>query len=407
MKNHCCLKIKYDPRDFQLGDGKIKLKGFGNPDWTSNYHFKERQSFDGFDTDSCVIFGFQKSYDAQMDALIQAGQLPQSLIDFFTTNGYMDSVNSIDNKPHFHTSERFTALLTGNGFSGNAAQDPCNVVRKYGCIPWTDWPFDSTITEDHYFDKPPQTLYDKGALFLSMMGGANHCQYHWVHQGKDTARSLMDSARRTAPLMLGVAATDGWNQDTPTPPAIGTPPNHLVDNINVASQGETISDNYPPFIKYQPTDYAIPQTFQMIVQYIPPPPPIPPTPISTVQQNPKGWSAWLQSVSNWLQNWLERLTPLGQARLQGAKRSDKWPEVRKKFLALNPECKVCSTKENLEAHHVQVFHLHPDRELDFSNLIALCRTHHFEWGHYFNWSSWNENVRADVATFNAKVKGRP
>lgn len=176
MKN---LITRVDPRDYVLGDGHIPLKG-GNPDWTGNYWFDELQKIGGFETDCCVIFGEQESFDAQVDRLIQQGQISQSILDWFTLNGYMDSVNSSDGKPHFHTSERFTAYNTGNQFNGNAGQDGWIAMQTYGCIPWSDWPFDSNITQATYFEKPPTPLFDKGLLFLQTIGGKNAIQYHWI-----------------------------------------------------------------------------------------------------------------------------------------------------------------------------------------------------------------------------------
>lgn len=175
MKN---LITRPDIRDWRLGDGNIPLKG-GNPDWTGNYWFQELQKINGFETECCVIFSEEESVDAQVDRLIQQGAVAQSIIDWFTLNGYMDS-NSSDGKPHFHTSERFTAYNTGNLYNGNAGQDGWNAMRTFGLIPWSDWPFDSTVTEQTYFEKPPQALFDKGLLFLAMIGGKNSIQYHWI-----------------------------------------------------------------------------------------------------------------------------------------------------------------------------------------------------------------------------------
>lgn len=95
----------------------------------------------------------------------------------------------------------------------------------------------------------------------------------------------------------------------------------------------------------------------------------------------------------------------------GAARSPQWTQVRRNFIKLHPACAVCGTKGGLlkpnELHHCQPFHIKPDLELSPENLITLCRDHHFEWGHYFSWKSWNENVREDAKQWLERVKNRP
>jgi 5-methylcytosine-specific restriction enzyme A len=63
-------------------------------------------------------------------------------------------------------------------------------------------------------------------------------------------------------------------------------------------------------------------------------------------------------------------------------------------------------------HHIKPFHLFPDLELSFANLITLgeaCPTgnHHLLFGHLGYWSSWNEDVVKDARTFRIKIQTRP
>lgn len=92
-------------------------------------------------------------------------------------------------------------------------------------------------------------------------------------------------------------------------------------------------------------------------------------------------------------------------------RSPKWPTVRDRYLREHPACEACGSRESLNVHHVESFRLHPERELDPSNLVCLCRTHHLVLGHSCggltggdNWKCENQNVRADIAKFR-KQKG--
>jgi len=96
-----------------------------------------------------------------------------------------------------------------------------------------------------------------------------------------------------------------------------------------------------------------------------------------------------------------------------AARSPHWPKVRADYLKLHPVCELCGGKDTLTVHHVRPFHLHPDLELDPSNLITLCEAKkdgvncHLFAGHLGNFRSFNKDVRADAAEWSAKIKNRP
>ncbi len=53
-------------------------------------------------------------------------------------------------------------------------------------------------------------------------------------------------------------------------------------------------------------------------------------------------------------------------------RSPHWPAVRRAHLMRESECQWCGADENLDVHHVQLFHERPDLELVDSNLITMC-----------------------------------
>jgi len=89
---------------------------------------------------------------------------------------------------------------------------------------------------------------------------------------------------------------------------------------------------------------------------------------------------------------------------KGAKRSPLWRSVRRNFM-LHKTCAVCRKGTGLEAHHVVPFWLGGrELELDPDNLIALCRRHHYAWGHLENWKSINPTVRADCAYYGTRVR---
>lgn len=83
-------------------------------------------------------------------------------------------------------------------------------------------------------------------------------------------------------------------------------------------------------------------------------------------------------------------------------RSPKWDDVRNMHLALHGECAACGSTEELQVHHVEPFHLHPDLELKLENLITLCMSDfdcHLEIGHGGSFRAYNPNVVADAARF--------
>ncbi|MDE3023507.1 MAG: HNH endonuclease [Pseudomonadota bacterium] len=96
-----------------------------------------------------------------------------------------------------------------------------------------------------------------------------------------------------------------------------------------------------------------------------------------------------------------------------SKRSDKWPEARAAHLKLQPVCQVCGGSSKLEVHHIRPFHLHPELELDPTNLITLCEAKndgvncHLFCGHLGNFKSFNVTVTTDAPTWANKIKSRP
>jgi 5-methylcytosine-specific restriction protein A len=88
-------------------------------------------------------------------------------------------------------------------------------------------------------------------------------------------------------------------------------------------------------------------------------------------------------------------------------RSSKWPKLRDEWLQDNPHCEVCRTAAGCEVHHIEPFHLKPELELDRTNLMTLCRDHHFLFGHLMNWSAFNPDVVKDSEAWQTKIRTRP
>jgi len=82
-------------------------------------------------------------------------------------------------------------------------------------------------------------------------------------------------------------------------------------------------------------------------------------------------------------------------------RSPKWEGVRHAYAMLHPSCAACGGAKLIQIHHCRPFHLHPELELEFSNLITLCedpeRLCHHRIGHAWDWKAFNPYVRDDAA----------
>jgi 5-methylcytosine-specific restriction endonuclease McrA len=86
--------------------------------------------------------------------------------------------------------------------------------------------------------------------------------------------------------------------------------------------------------------------------------------------------------------------------LQG--RSRLWSRMRSQFLKLSPKCTACDSDRGLEVHHIRPFHLHPELELEASNLVTLCKYCHLVIGHLRDYTYYNLSVLEDCQKFKDK-----
>ncbi len=86
-------------------------------------------------------------------------------------------------------------------------------------------------------------------------------------------------------------------------------------------------------------------------------------------------------------------------------RSGRWPTVRDEHLEREPCCAACGRQKNVEVDHIQPYHAAPERELDPTNLISLCRDPcHFVFGHMLHWARCNPMVREDAARYRERMR---
>jgi hypothetical protein len=82
-------------------------------------------------------------------------------------------------------------------------------------------------------------------------------------------------------------------------------------------------------------------------------------------------------------------------------RSPKWRAVQHAFLQMKPTCAACGSNIELQVHHIKPFHLHPELELQPSNLITMCMSAgecHLLVAHGGSFACYNPNVVEDAAT---------
>jgi hypothetical protein len=95
----------------------------------------------------------------------------------------------------------------------------------------------------------------------------------------------------------------------------------------------------------------------------------------------------------------------------GHPRSGKWRAFEHKLIeARGGVCQACGGKDDLEGHHIEDFHAHPEKELDPDNVEILCGPQghncHLRIGHSFDYKAINPNCREDAARQRQRIKNR-
>jgi hypothetical protein len=90
-------------------------------------------------------------------------------------------------------------------------------------------------------------------------------------------------------------------------------------------------------------------------------------------------------------------------------RSPEWNRVRDRFLKEKPFCASCGGKKELQVHHIEPFHVRPDLELDYSNLVVLCMGRwdcHIKIGHGSSFKFFNKDVIPNATEIKNDPKSR-
>lgn len=97
------------------------------------------------------------------------------------------------------------------------------------------------------------------------------------------------------------------------------------------------------------------------------------------------------------------------------KRADEWPAFRISELEKRPYCINCGkqikhlVRFRLQLHHVEPFHLFPEKELDPNNVEPMCGNPrcHLDKGHLGDFKKWNPYVRELCALMRQLYKMAP
>lgn len=348
--------------DQKLGDSPINPSG----DWTQFLPVPEDQAPFNFEPMACTIFALLNAVKTMIRQ------------EFGNTQDF---------------SKRFLAYIAGTTQNGNDPHTVAEALRMKGDVSETDWPYTQLDTSwDTFYAVPPQTLYPRALLWTADYDFG----HSWVSPA--TPDALM-SALTYSPLTAGVYA---WQQDAST--GFYVNPSNLAAEHDIMIYGYEKGQYWLVMDTYKSGDSNIKRLawdfpFVAVKRYT--------LHKKTAAQALPVWT----NVLNWCSALLSQIS--NQLRVGryghtfGAARSSQWPTVEKAFLAKNPTCAVCGKNKDLNIHHRQPFHLHPELELEPTNLITLCRQHHEWWGHLGNWKSYNVDVEVDSATWNQKIKSRP
>ena len=80
-------------------------------------------------------------------------------------------------------------------------------------------------------------------------------------------------------------------------------------------------------------------------------------------------------------------------------RSPRWRATKNRYLLEHPYCAGCGGQKHLQVHHIRPYHLHPELELEPSNLVTACMDRsecHLLICHGDNFKAFNPNVVNDL-----------
>ncbi len=229
--------------------------------WTPYLPTYEPQRYK-FDTCECWCLSGINSIETQCNFLMATNRFPESTIQWFKSNGYIDSFGS------FAFSERFIYILSGVFNNGNDQWSFWKLVNKYGLLPRADLEY--SLSESLKFNSEDDMCKDYGDVSKvtpAMRQKALQClkyiniAYEWV--GEDGIMPQIQDIKATllqAPLQIGIpVCMDTYNTAAVSYCGI-TEVTHAVLLYNLGNDNFPFDfrDQYMPDNKALSTDYFIP-----------------------------------------------------------------------------------------------------------------------------------------------------
>ena len=104
-------------------------------------------------------------------------------------------------------------------------------------------------------------------------------------------------------------------------------------------------------------------------------------------------------------NWIFNLIS-GDRTLGGVPRSPLWNNFRK--IHIKNECELCGKKGTflspLELHHIKIYSLWPEEELNSENVITGCSNCHLRFYHLGNYKRFYLDIKKDIEYWQEKRK---
>ncbi len=368
---HQLRNYGFDPKTIIIEDEHFVLGGAVSlpqeilqPDrqWDAFLPVFEPQSQPTWDTDGCTIFGTLNAKD-------------------------------VLHKRKFGTesndSDRFVYNGTETVPPGNDPHKVADWIHNNGLIPEADLPM--TETYEEFITPRPLSLnlINEGKNWLKHYDFG----HEWVFKSDvshDDKITKMMEALQYSPLGVSVTAwiegPDGIFIDE------GNPNTHWCVCFGFTDKGWKIFDTYDQSVKI----YSFDSNISFCKRY-------------SLNEITQVYEEANASQCSLYELWKKLISR--DYRLFGAVRSPRWAGVRSAHLKIHPACEICGKEKGLNVHHKQPFHLHPQLELDPTNLVTLCEDGgmncHITFGHLGNFKSFNVDIDADICTWHKKVINRP
>lgn len=233
----------------------------------------EGQKYGFWDTDSCWDFAACEVAETRLETLMKLGKLPQTHIDWLTSNGY------IDQEGDFYLSRRWVAILSGVKDQGNTEISFWNIASTVGLIPDSMLPY-SAIEASKWITKGQfnNDYFNLNAITPAMRSMGQEFLKRFQIQAEDIQNKTplsLETYLKEGSIQIGILASqDGsWNRQKVDYP-IKNYGAHSVelykyDPVTDPVYPYFIYDSYEPHLKQLSKDYQISIATRISIMPIP------------------------------------------------------------------------------------------------------------------------------------------